>query len=250
MKNKFNYIILSIVFFSIAISFLIYIIYNPGPIEIVSVKINPQKVNISLYWKQYNGSIYGNIGNLKTELEKKNHNLILATNGGMFDKKMQPIGLYIEDEIIINPINTKVIRATKNGTVPNFYLNPSGIFYITSEGEVGISTTSTFPLSKRIRFATQSGPMLITDGEINKIFNPNSKNYNIRNGVGILPNNELIFAISKNEINFYDFAKYFKNLGCVNALFLDGYVSKAYMPDKGISQLGGHLGVLIGITEK
>jgi uncharacterized protein YigE (DUF2233 family) len=167
----------------------------------------------------------------------------------MFDKEMQPIGLYIEDEKIIKPLNTKVIRPQNNRTIPNFYLDPNGVFYITSEKEAGICKTTSMP-PKKIKFATQSGPMLIIDGEINKIFNPNSKNYNIRNGVGILPNNELVFAISKNEVSFYDFAAYFKDIGCLNALFLDGYVSKAYMPDSRISQLDGQLGVLIGITEK
>ncbi len=101
-----------------------------------------------------------------------------------------------------------------------------------------------------VKFATQSGPMLVVDGEINKLFDPNSHNFNIRNGVGILPNNELIFAISINKVSFYDFARYFKEQGCSNALFLDGYISKAYMPKQGIEQIDGELGVLIGITEK
>lgn len=56
--------------------------------------------------------------------------------------------------------------------------------------------------------------MLVINGEIHSAFKANSTNLNIRNGVGILPNNEIIFAMSKKEINFYEFAKYFKNLGC------------------------------------
>jgi uncharacterized protein YigE (DUF2233 family) len=92
--------------------------------------------------------------------------------------------------------------------------------------------------------------MLLIDGRINPIFSENSNNTYIRNGVGILPNNELIFAISKNKVTFFDFANYFKEQGCTNALYLDGYVSKAYMPKQGVEQLDGQLGVLIGITEK
>ncbi|MBM3206895.1 MAG: hypothetical protein FJZ43_04725, partial [Candidatus Staskawiczbacteria bacterium] len=90
----------------------------------------------------------------------------------------------------------------------------------------------------------------VVDGEINKLFNPNSDNFRIRNGVGIMPNNDLIFAISINKVSFYDFARYFKERGCSNALFLDGYISKAYMPKQGIEEIDGELGVLIGITEK
>jgi uncharacterized protein YigE (DUF2233 family) len=92
--------------------------------------------------------------------------------------------------------------------------------------------------------------MLLNDGKINKLFNPKSNNFNIRNGVGILPNNDLIFAISTNKVTFYDFAKFFKGKGCLNALYLDGYVSKGLIPNQGIEQIDGELGVLIGITEK
>lgn len=52
--------------------------------------------------------------------------------------------------------------------------------------------------------------MLIVDGKVHSAFKPNSINVNIRNGVGILPNNKIIFAMSKKEISFYDFAMYFK----------------------------------------
>jgi uncharacterized protein YigE (DUF2233 family) len=55
--------------------------------------------------------------------------------------------------------------------------------------------------------------MLVVDGEINSLFQSGSINLNIRNGVGILPNNDVIFAISNEEINFYDFAKFFKVKG-------------------------------------
>jgi uncharacterized protein YigE (DUF2233 family) len=72
---------------------------------------------------------------------------------------------------------------------------------------------------------------------------------NIRNGVGILPNNKVIFAMSKTEINFYNFAKYFKSLGCKNALYLDGFVSRTYLPEKQWKQTDGSFGVIIGVTD-
>ena len=75
-----------------------------------------------------------------------------------------------------------------------------------------------------IKYATQSGPMLIIDGQIHPAFKQGTANLNIRNGVGILPNNKLLFVMSKKEMNLYDFANYFKNSGCINALYLDGFV--------------------------
>ena len=56
--------------------------------------------------------------------------------------------------------------------------------------------------------------------------------------------------MSKEKINFYDFAHYFKSLGCKNALYLDGFVSKTYLPEKGAMDLGGNFGVIIGETKK
>ena len=99
-----------------------------------------------------------------------------------------------------------------------------------------------------MKWATQSGPMLVIDGAIHSAFKKGSINVNIRNGVGILPDNKIVFAISKEEINFYDFAEYFKNLGCKNALYLDGFVSRMYLPEKNLSATDGAFGVIIGVS--
>ena len=51
------------------------------------------------------------------------------------------------------------------------------------------------------------------------------------------------------QINFYNFAKYFKSLGCKNALYLDGFVSRTYLPEKQWKQTDGSFGVIIGVTD-
>ena len=87
--------------------------------------------------------------------------------------------------------------------------------------------------------------MLLIDGAVNSILKQGSSNYNIRNGVGILTDGNILFAMSKKKINFYDFAMFFKSKGCKNALYLDGYVSKTYLPSKGWKQSGGNFSVII-----
>jgi uncharacterized protein YigE (DUF2233 family) len=248
MKNSFKISLLLVL--GIIITYILKINYFPGPAEFLSIRVNPEKVNISLYWRQPDGKLYGNIAKLKLGLKNQNKKLIFATNGGMFDKKQSPIGLYVENGKKISSLNTKEIKPDKNGNIPNFYLNPNGVFYVTIDNKVGICKTSLYQQDSLTKCATQSGPMLLIDGRINPVFCRNSNNFHIRNGVGILPNNELIFAISKNRVTFYDFANYFKEQGCINALFFDGYVSKAYIPKIGVEQLDGELGVIIGITEK
>jgi uncharacterized protein YigE (DUF2233 family) len=55
--------------------------------------------------------------------------------------------------------------------------------------------------------------------------------------------------MSKKEVNLYEFAKYFKDAGCKNALYLDGFVSRTYLPEKDWIQIDGNFGVIIGVTE-
>ncbi|MBO9659691.1 MAG: phosphodiester glycosidase family protein, partial [Chitinophagaceae bacterium] len=109
-----------------------------------------------------------------------------------------------------------------------------------------------FRLNKtKITYATQSGPMLITNGVINRAFDPQSKNLNLRSGVGILPNGNIVFAITQsNQTNFFTFASAFKRLGCDNALFLDGAISRMYLKDTRPGDLGGDFGAIISVTTK
>ena len=58
-----------------------------------------------------------------------------------------------------------------------------------------------------------------------------------------------ISRLSRSKVNFYDFASYFKSMGCTEALYLDGFVSRAYMPTQGLEQLDGDFGVIITETE-
>jgi uncharacterized protein YigE (DUF2233 family) len=91
--------------------------------------------------------------------------------------------------------------------------------------------------------------MLLINEVIISKFTAGSKNVNVRNGVGIKPNGEVVFAISKEEINFYNFANYFKQMGCKNALYLDGFVSRMYLPSKNIEQIDGKFGVMICVVK-
>jgi uncharacterized protein YigE (DUF2233 family) len=91
--------------------------------------------------------------------------------------------------------------------------------------------------------------MMVINGVINDKFVNGSKNLNIRSGVGISNDGNVVFAISNEEVNFYDFAAFFKDkLGCDNVLYLDGAISKMYLPEIGRDELGGSFGVMTGVT--
>jgi uncharacterized protein YigE (DUF2233 family) len=215
---------------------------NPDQ-EFVTYIVNPQSQQLKFYWKEENDKLFKSIGTLKEWLEKRNTNLLFAMNGGMYDTENKPLGLFIEN----GETKTKLNTAKGNG---NFYLVPNGVFYLTNDKKPVICSTPDFKNNGKISYATQSGPLLVINGVIHPAFTKGSANLNIRNGVGILPNNELIFAMSKQKINFYDFANYFKEKGCKYALYLDGFVSRAYLPQQNWVQTDGDFGVIIGVTEK
>lgn len=205
--------------------------------------VNPQQSNIKFYWKDEKGNALQSIENLKIHLEQKGKRLRFAMNGGMYQEGNKPLGLYIENQKNLAPLNTAA-------GIGNFYLQPNGVFYLTADGQAFIKRTQDFGSSKeQAEFATQSGPMLVIDGAINPQFKKDSDNLNIRNGVCVLENGAVFFSISRRETNFYDFAEHFRQAGCRDALYLDGFVSRMYLPEKNIDQTDGDFGVMIGVTD-
>jgi len=211
--------------------------------QILAYTVDTKIQDLQLYWKNDKGETLKSILNLKNYVESKNLTLTFAMNGGMFNKDFSPQGLFIQNKKTFAAIDT----SDGNG---NFYLKPNGVFYIMADDIPFVCKSTDFADNGKIKYATQSGPMLVIDGQIHSAFKDGSTNLNIRNGVGILPDNKLVFAMSKKEINFYDFAKYFQNLGCKNALYLDGFVSRTYLPEKNWTQTDGNFGVIIGVTNK
>ena len=153
-------------------------------------------------------------------------------NAGMFHENYEPVGLLIKNGILISRIDT--FSTPKYG---NFYIQPNGILLIDKFNKPFILTTKKFMnsdlLISDVKMATQSGPMLVIDGKINSHFIEKSENRKIRNGVGINIMGNVFFAISDKEVTFYEFSSFFKEqLNCVQALYLDGEISKIYMRDK------------------
>lgn len=214
---------------------------KPIDIDFVIYSVNPKTENVAFFWKDSQNKPLRSIKNLKKFVDSKHLDLKFAMNGGMFVENNIPKGLYIENFKTLNPIDTSMGKG-------NFYLKPNGIFYITKSNEYKIVRTENFEPESNIKFATQSGPMLLVNGTINPVFQRNSNNLNIRNGVGILKNGNPVFVMSKKEINFYSFVLLFKNMGCKNTLYLDGFVSRAYFPQENWVQEDGDFGVMIGVT--
>lgn len=154
---------------------------------------------------------------------------LFLMNGGMYHHDLAPVGLFIENFQQRSPISTKKGPG-------NFHLMPNGIFYINEHApdsyQYHVSTTEQY-LQRTVspKYATQSGPMLVIDNKLHPKFIPNSDSKFIRNGVGVDALGQPYFVITKQIINFYDFASFFKDvLKTPNALYLDGKISTLYAP--------------------
>lgn len=137
-----------------------------------------------------------------------------AMTAAMFDNDNLPPGLLISN-------SKKYKNLNLNDGNGNFYLKPNGVLSISENNEVSIQESERFDLTIPYSFAIQSGPMLIIDNKINDAFPNDSKNVNIRSAVG-LNNDELVFAISKSPVNFFQLAEFMKtDMKCTNALHLE-----------------------------
>jgi uncharacterized protein YigE (DUF2233 family) len=206
---------------------------------------------IKMHLLNKDGRNYASIRNLQNYLISQKLTPLMITNAGMYTHNLQPQGLFIENRKEQRPIDLSSPK-----TDANFYLKPNGVFYIDTLGKSHIAASQEFQKlyeskSISVEFATQSGPMLVSDGEIHDAFKAGSQNRKIRSGVGIIDSKKTVFAISLDEANFYDFAILFRDIfGCKDALFLDGAISLMYLKDIAPNTLGGQFGPLISVTDK
>jgi uncharacterized protein YigE (DUF2233 family) len=189
--------------------------------------VEAKNQHLQLFWQNDDGRPYRSFSNLSEALSAKGKTLLFAMNAGMYSDAFAPIGLYVEGGRELRPVNTSG-PDNPSRVVPNFYKKPNGVFFIDAAG-AHILTTDKF-LAKRnksgaqaIRFATQSGPMLVIDGALHPALIKGSTDRTRRSGVGVCDDGRVRFATSAGEVNFHDFARLFRDkLHCRNALFLDG----------------------------
>jgi uncharacterized protein YigE (DUF2233 family) len=171
--------------------------------------------------------------------------LAFATNAGMFEPGHSPVGLLILNGEQITPLNLR------DGT-GNFYLKPNGVFVLTDAGTARVMETTSFEtFLPRVLWATQSGPLLVHEGDIHPDLVAGSSNLQIRNGVGVRADGKIVFALSLSPVNFYDFAVLFRaRLQCPNALYLDGQISAFYVPGMDKKPNEQFFGPMFGLVKK
>ena len=177
-----------------------------------------------------------------------NETLSFAMNAGMYNDRYAPIGYTVIEGQEIKSLNLK-----EGGG--NFHLLPNGVLWWDKAGNVQITESNA--LNEQLNnsdvqpwYATQSGPMLVIDDQIHPQFNPDSSSIKMRNGAGICRDGSLQLVNSDEPVTFYQFAELFKDeLGCPNALFLDGGIASALYAPSIDKQDKKEMGVMIGLVK-
>ena len=70
-------------------------------------EVDLAKHTVRLYWKQSDGTPYAHLSSLPRRPEDEAGRLLFATNAGMFDPALKPVGLYVEQGRELVPVNTR-----------------------------------------------------------------------------------------------------------------------------------------------
>lgn len=197
-----------------------------------AVVVDIERADLNLYLLDDDKRPIGSFKRLNEIVTEKGMSLVFAMNAGIFGKDHLPLGLHVEGKRELRALD---MDAAESGPAGNFYLKPNGVFAVRN-GEAFIDETlhfsETVGNARDFPIATQSGPLLVTNGQINTQFQSDSQNKTVRNSVGVIDSRTVVFIISTTPVNFYDFATVFKDrFGCQNALYLDGAISRMYIPE-------------------
>ncbi|MFB0611503.1 phosphodiester glycosidase family protein [Aurantiacibacter poecillastricola] len=190
---------------------------------------------------------YRSVAALEQALRDEAEDVALAMNGGMFDTEGKPIGYYVEDGDRLTVLN-------QNEGPGNFHLLPNGVFFgETERGPWRVWDTERFAreIENRPQFATQSGPMLVIEGQLHPDFAPDGDSRKIRNAVGVDAAGRAHFVISEAPVSFGKLARLYRDvLNVNNALFLDGSVSQLWDPAKDRVDAGAPIGPIILVRQQ
>ncbi|MES0825783.1 phosphodiester glycosidase family protein [Ruegeria sp. SCP11] len=207
-------------------------------------EVDAANEDLRLFLNDDNGDLLGHFSSVNEALEPDGQRLAFAMNAGMYHDDRSPVGYYVEQ-------GEEVMRVIANPGPGNFGLLPNGVFCI-REGRADVYETLDFvDQAPECRFATQSGPMLVIDGELHPRFLPDSTSLYVRNGVGTSADGtRAVFAISDDYVTFHEFGSLFRDvLDTPNALFLDGNISRMYDRASNRSDVGFSLGPIVGVVQ-
>lgn len=206
-------------------------------------EVDAADADLRLFLRDPSGAVLGQFAAIDTALADEGRKLAFAMNAGMYHSDRAPVGLYVED-------GQEEMRVVPDAGPGNFGLLPNGVFCIRPDRADVFETLEFVAASPGCRDATQSGPMLVIDGELHPRFLTDSTSRYIRNGVGTSADgSRAVFAISRNAVTFHEFGSLFRDgLDLPSALYFDGSISRLYAPELGRNDVGFAMGPVVGVA--
>ena len=207
-------------------------------------RVDLKSEQLDLFWRDDAGKPYRQFSALRDALESKAKRLAFAVNAGMYKPDFSPVGLFVVGGQELKPLN----RHVGSG---NFSQQPNGVFLVEGSSARVITTEEYDKERPKPSLATQSGPMLVHEGEIttSEVMSPTSTWRKIRNGVCAPSPDAVAFVISESPVTFYEFASFFRDsLHCREALYLDGTISSLYAPSLNREDRGSDMGPMLGVV--
>lgn len=214
-------------------------------VQFTTCSVALRRESLQLYWRDKAGKPYGRLLRLRDSLASRGKTLAFGMNAGIYEADLSPLGLFVVDGRELTPLN-------RRSGFGNFYRPPNGVFLVDDTGARVITTEEYANSPPHPRVATQSGPMLVLRGAVtdSPVMDAKSTSLKIRNGVCAPSPDAAVFAISNAPLTFYVFAKFFiDELGCREALYLDGSISSLYAPQVGREDDGRDLGPMFGVVQ-
>jgi uncharacterized protein YigE (DUF2233 family) len=173
--------------------------------------------------------------------------LVFAMNAGIYEPDLRPTGLAIEAGHVLTPLNTRQ-------DVGNFYAPPNGVFYVTAAG-AAIARTAAFAAKPPpgVRLATQSGPVLLEGGAMPAASvraEPGPTARLLKRNAVCADRGVATLVMVDDAVTLHELARLLRDqVGCRNALYLDGAISQVLDTRSGRSDDGVPLGPIIGVVE-
>jgi uncharacterized protein YigE (DUF2233 family) len=213
-------------------------------IQLTVCRVDISHEHLRLFWRDASAQPYGRLSALSDALTKEGKTLEFAMNAGMYQPDLSPVGLFIADE-------REWVHLNRHRGAGNFSQQPNGVFLLDAAGARVLTTGEYADTKPQPLLATQSGPMLVHQGELtaSPVMNPESQSRRIRNGVCAPSPHVVAFVISESAVTFHDFAVYFRDrLGCREALYLDGSISSLWAPQLGREDGWFSVGPILGVV--
>ncbi len=206
--------------------------------------VTPATEDLRLFHSDEAGDPFGHFSAINRTLEDKGARLSFAMNAGMYHDDRSPVGHFVEK-------GREIMRVIANPGPGNFGLLPNGVFCIRQGRADVIETLRFVKEAPGCDYASQSGPMLVIDGDLHPRFLEDGTSRYIRNGVGTSADGQrVVFAISRARVNFHTFGRLFRDrLELPQALFFDGNISRLHAPGLKRSDPGFAMGPIVGTVE-